>query len=112
MACIEQYKWSWNVAEAHVQAVNVMYARQQIGVGRITRTRTEQRVILQLDADLEELVQSGMPPGDAVFHQEKRNQEKETTKKQRQARRERGSPVSSDEEEGGDLEGGRGEMST
>ena len=73
LACIEQYKWSWNVAEAHVQAVNVMYARQQIGVGRITRTRTEQRVIVQLDADLEELVQSGMPPGDAVFHQEKRN---------------------------------------
>ena len=70
LTCICEYKWSWNVAEAHVQAVNVMYARQQVGVGRITRTRTENRPLLALDADLQELVESGMPQGDAVFQVE------------------------------------------
>ena len=101
LACIKQYKWTWNVAEAHVQAVNVMYARQQVGVGRITRTRTENRSLLPLDVDLQELVDSGMPPGDAVFHQEKRNQDKVNKIQERNARRERGSPVTSDEEKGG-----------
>ena len=101
LACIKQYKWTWNVAEAHVQAVNVMYARQQVSVGRITRTRTENRTLLPLDGDLQELVDSGMPPGDAVFHQEKRNQDKVNKIQERNARRERGSPVTSDEEGGG-----------
>ena len=50
LACISEYKWSWNVAEAHVQAVNVMYARQQVGHGRITRTRTENRPLLALQS--------------------------------------------------------------
>ena len=71
MACISEYKWSWNVAEAHVQAVNVMYARQQVGHGRITRTRTEHRPLVALDHDLQELVEEGMPQGDAVYHQKK-----------------------------------------
>jgi len=61
-----------------------------------------------LDVDLQELVQSGMPQGDAVFHQEKRNQEKLSKIQERQSRRDRGSPVTSDEEEGGELEAGRG----
>ena len=101
LACMEEYQWSWNVAEAHVQAVNVMYARQQVGVGRITRTRTENRAIVPLDRDLQELVDCGMPQGDAVFHQETRNRAKVSRLEERKARRERGSPVSSDEEEGG-----------
>ena len=100
LACMQEYKWSWNVAEAHVQAIHVMYARQQVGVGRITRTRTEHRTLLPLDVDLQELVDCGMPPGDAVFHQERRNQEKVTKIQERKERKERGSPVTSDEEGG------------
>ena len=77
------------MAHAHVEAVNIMYARQQVGVGRITRTRIELRPLVQLDHDLEELVKAGMPQGDAVFHQEVRNKAKQDKQRERQERRAR-----------------------
>ena len=98
------------MAHAHVEAVNIMYARQHVGVGRITRTRTELRPLVQLDHDLEELVKAGMPPGDAVFHQEVRNKAKQDKQRERQERRARGSPCTSDEEGVSVLGEGGGEQ--
>ena len=45
-----------------------MYARQQVGHGKITRTRTENRPLLDLDHDLQALVAERMPPGHITGH--------------------------------------------
>ena len=59
LACIEAYNWSWAVANAHVEAVNILYARKQVP-GRITRTRTGlSQPRIPLDTDVEELVSNG-----------------------------------------------------
>jgi hypothetical protein len=34
LACIDAYGWSWSVANAHVEAVNILSARQPVGRGR------------------------------------------------------------------------------
>ena len=38
MACIDAYGWSWQVASTHIEAVNIVYARQQAGGDGTTRT--------------------------------------------------------------------------
>ena len=52
-----------------------MYERNKVGTGRITRTRTVIQPLVALDHDLQELVEEGMPVGDAIVFQNKRNDE-------------------------------------
>ena len=80
LACIKEYGWSWNVAHAHCEAIYIMYERNKVGTGRITRTRTVIQPLVPLDHDLQELVEEGMPVGDAVVFQNKRNEEARNAK--------------------------------
>ena len=66
---MDAYGWSWAVASAHVEAVNILYARQQVGNTRITRSRTQLPLPVPLEKDLEELVKEGLPLEEAVQHQ-------------------------------------------